>query len=70
MELEYVFHNIRAECARIDLSITRFCEEIGVSRKTWYLWMEKGDLPTSALVKAARRLRISTDTLLELSFGN
>ena len=68
--MEQVFWNIRAECARIGLTTTGFCEEMKVPKKTWYRWMEKGDFPTSVLVRISKYLRISTDTLLGITFDN
>lgn len=68
--MEDVFHNIRAECARKGLTTTGFCEKMGIGRKTWYRWMERGDFPTSFLMKTACYLHVSADVLLGLSFDN
>ena len=61
-----VFNNIRAECARKRMTLTEMTERIGVERKTFYNWEEKGDLPLSALGKIADVLDVPTDKLLGL----
>jgi transcriptional regulator with XRE-family HTH domain len=62
-----VFNNIRAECARRRMSLSKMTEIIGVERKTFYNWESKGDLPVSVLSKIADVLNVSTDKLLGLS---
>ena len=62
-----VFDNIRAECARRRMSLSEMTEIIGIERKTFYNWENKGDLPVSALNKIADVLNVPTDKLLGLS---
>ncbi|MBQ1388580.1 MAG: helix-turn-helix transcriptional regulator [Clostridia bacterium] len=62
-----VFDNIRAECARRRMSLSEMTETIGIERKTFYNWENKGDLPVSVLSKIADVLNVSTDKLLGLS---
>jgi DNA-binding XRE family transcriptional regulator len=61
-----VFNNIRAECARKRMTLTEMTEQIGIERKTFYNWEDKGDLPLSALSKIADVLNVPTDKLLGL----
>lgn len=68
--MEELFWNIKAECARIGLPMNGLIEEVNIPKKTWYRWVDKGDLPTSALVKIAKYLHKSTDSLLGMTFEN
>ena len=64
--LENVFRNIRAECARNSYSLEEFSDKLGIERKTFYNWETKKDFPVSYLVKMSELFHISTDTLLGL----
>lgn len=58
------YPNIEAERARHGVSNDALAEELGVSRKTLFNWMEKGNIPTSALINMANRFNCSIDYLL------
>ena len=58
------YPNIEAERARRGISNDSFAEEMGVSRKTIFNWMEKGNIPTSALIRMADIFGCSIDYLL------
>lgn len=58
------YPNIEAERARRGISKDDFAEELGVSRKTLYNWIEKGCIPTTALIQMADRFDCSIDYLL------
>ena len=58
------FDNIRAEISRRRWSIDEFCEKIGIGRKTFYNWEEKGDFSISYLIKMSELFGVSTDELL------
>lgn len=45
------FENIRAEIVRKGWTIEQFCNVIGISKKTFYLWEKKGDFPLSNALK-------------------
>ena len=58
------YPNIEAERARRGISNDALAESLGVSRKTLYSWMEKGNIPTSALIRMADLFGCSIDYLL------
>lgn len=68
--LEIVFRNIRAECARNSYSIEELSDMLGIERKTFYNWESKKDFPISYLVKMSQIFHISTDELLGLNKSN
>lgn len=58
------YPNIEAERARHGISNDDLATELGVGRKTLYNWMEKGNIPTTALVRMADLFKCSIDYLL------
>ena len=64
--LEIVFRNIRAECARNALTIEELSNKLGIERKTFYNWEAKKDLPVSYLLKMASIFNVGTDVILGL----
>lgn len=58
------YPNIDAERARSGISNDRLAEALGVSRKTLYNWLSKGNIPLSALNKMADMFGCSIDYLL------
>lgn len=58
------YPNIEAERARNGISNDALAEKLGVSRKTLYNWMDKGNIPTSALIRMADAFGCSIDYLL------
>lgn len=61
---EMKYPNIEAERARRGMSNDSFAAELGVSRKTLFNWIEKGNIPTSALIQMADMFKCSIDYLL------
>lgn len=58
------YPNIDAERARKGISNDRLAEELGVSRKTLYNWLTKGNIPLSALIHMADVFGCTIDYLL------
>lgn len=58
------YPNIDAERARSGMSKDTLAEKLGVSRKTLYNWMAKGDIPIAALIRMADIFQCSIDYLL------
>lgn len=46
------------------MSNDALAEKLGVSRKTLYNWIDKGNIPTSALIQMADTFSCSIDYLL------
>ena len=61
------FMNIEAERARQGWTNTQLADAVGVTRRTLYQWMEKGDMPASALIKMSQIFGKSVDYLLGIS---
>ena len=61
------FINIGAERARKGWTNTQLADAVGVTRRTLYQWMEKGDMPASALIKMSQLFGKSVDYLLGIS---
>ena len=58
------YPNIEAERARKGMSNEAMAERLGVTRKTLYSWMEKGNIPVSSLIHMADMFGCSIDYLL------
>lgn len=58
------YPNIDAERARKGMSNDRLAEELGITRKTLYNWMDKGNIPLSALIRMADLFGCTIDYLL------
>lgn len=58
------YPNIEAERARKGISNDSLAEKLGVARKTLYNWMEKGNIPVSALIQMADLFGCTIDYLL------
>lgn len=58
------YPNIDAERARKGISNERLAEDLGVTRKTLYNWLNKGEIPLSALIRMADMFGCSIDYLL------
>lgn len=58
------YPNIDAERARKGISNDTLAEQLGVSRKTLYNWIDKGNIPTTALIQMADIFNCSIDYLL------
>ena len=61
---EMKYPNIEAERARRGMSNDSLADELGVSRKTLFNWVAKGNIPMSALTKMADLFDCSIDYLL------
>ena len=64
MKVNIKYPNIEAERARHGVSNDDLAEKLDVSRKTLFNWMEKGNIPTSALIKMADLFNCTIDYLL------
>lgn len=58
------YPNIEAERARKGLSNDAMADLLGVSRKTLYNWIDKGNIPTSKLIQMADFFGCTIDYLL------
>lgn len=58
------YPNIDAERARMGISNDALAEKLGVSRKTLYNWIDKGNIPTTALIQMADTFDCTIDYLL------
>lgn len=58
------YPNINAERSRHGMSLDEFAQALGVSRKTIYNWMERGNIPQSQLEKMSELFGCSIDYLL------
>ncbi len=61
------YPNINAERARLGLSLEQLASELGVTRKTVYNWITKGDIPQSKLILMAEIFDCSIDYLLGMT---
>lgn len=59
------YPNIEAERARHGLSVQKLSEILGVSRKTYYNWISKGQIPQNKLISMAELFGTSISYLLE-----
>ena len=59
------YPNIEAERARRGYSKGEFAKVLGVSRKTYYNWVSKGNIPQSKLVEMAGIFGTTTEYLLQ-----
>lgn len=58
------YPNIDAERARAGLSLEQLTAKLGVTRKTYYNWVAKGDIPQSKLEMMSDLFNVSVDYLL------
>lgn len=58
------YPNIEAERARNGLTLETFAMQLGVSRKTVFNWIRKGDIPQTALENMSKLFNCSVDYLL------
>ena len=61
---EMKYPNIEAERARRGMSNDSLAGELGITRKTLFNWIAKGNIPMSALTKMADLFDCSIDYLL------
>lgn len=51
---------------KIDMSITHVANELGIDRRTYYLWEScNKDIPSSMLIKLAKLFKCSLNDLLD-----
>lgn len=60
------YPNIAAERARRRMTADDVAKICGVTRKTFYNWEAKGEIPISSLVKLADHFGCTTDYLAEV----
>ena len=58
------YPNINAERARNGMTLEQLAAALGVTRKTIYNWISKGDIPQGKLVQMAVLFNCSIDYLL------
>lgn len=62
-----MFQNIRAERARLNMTITQLAAHLGVTDKTLSNWLSgKTEIPAAKLIDMAKLFSCSTDYLLGL----
>lgn len=59
-----MYNNIRVECVRLGISIEQMCNDLNISRKSYYNWQNKGNIPASKLIAMANYFECSVDYLL------
>jgi transcriptional regulator with XRE-family HTH domain len=59
------YPNINAERSRMGLTIEELAEKLGVTRKTVYNWMVRGNIPQSKLEAMSSLFNCSIDYLLK-----
>ncbi len=64
MKFPSEFPNIEAERAKRNMTYEDFAEKMGVTRKTVYSWLSKGNIPQSKLEQMAQLFQCGTDYLL------
>lgn len=60
----FLYPNIEAERARINMSQEELANQLKVERKSYYNWQTKGNIPVKALLKLADIFNCSVDYLL------
>lgn len=61
-----MLNNIEAERARNGLAKEQLAKDLGISKKTYYNWInEKTDIPASALIAMSKLFGKSIDYLIE-----
>ena len=60
-----LYSNIEVERVRRGLSKDEVAEKLGVSRKTYYNWVVKGNIPHRSVKRLAQFFNVSADYLLE-----
>lgn len=59
-----LYPNIEAERARNGLSYEMLAKQLGVTRKTLYTWINKGNIPLEKLIAMADMFNCTIDYLL------
>lgn len=59
-----LYPNIEAERARNGLSVTELATRLDICRKTYYNWINKGQIPQNKLELMADMFNVTTDYLL------
>lgn len=60
-----LYPNINAERSRRKMTIEELAAALGVTRKTVYNWMVRGNIPQSKLEKMSEMFNCSIDYLLQ-----
>ena len=60
-----IYPNINAERSRRKMTIEELAAALGVTRKTVYNWMVRGNIPQSKLEKMSEMFNCSIDYLLQ-----
>lgn len=59
-----IIANIEAERARRGMTIQEFTDSLGIQRKTYYNWREKGSVPQRMIERIAALFGCSADSLV------
>lgn len=59
-----MYPNINAERARLGLSLEELSKKLGVTRKTVYNWIVKGEIPQEKLEEMSKMFDCSIDYLM------
>ncbi len=62
---QHKYPNIEAERARHKMSLEQLTSKLQISRKTYYNWTHKGQIPQSKLEEMADIFNVSVDYLLK-----
>lgn len=58
-----IFDNINGEIRRKNISQEEMCKNLGINRRKYASWQEKGDMPVSFFMKCAKYLNCSLEYL-------
>lgn len=61
------FNNVNAEMARNNMTVEDFTKAIGVSRRTYYSWLQTHKVPSTKLIQMAKLFHCSLNYLVGLS---
>lgn len=64
--MDISFNNVRAEIARRGWTIEQFCQNLGISKRTFYDWELKKDFPVSYAIQMAMMFNSSLEYVLNV----
>ena len=63
--MQFKYPNLEAERARNGLTVEKLTSALGVTRKTYYNWLNNGKIPQSKLEKLSELFGVSVSYLLQ-----
>lgn len=63
--MQFKYPNLEAERARYGLTVEKLTSALGVTRKTYYNWLNNGKIPQSKLEKLSELFGVSVSYLLQ-----